>query len=263
MKKFDSRIRNMAFLVYRWVSPIVDPVRFIRGLFGYFWFFRDWIKYSTDKNAEKIHIADTFPCLHDKKDVAPFDRHYFYQDIWAYKKILKSGCKYHVDVGSRTDFVGLLTAVTKVTAIDIRPLNVNLENFESKRGSILQMPFESDSVSSLSCLHVAEHIGLGRYGDSIDPLGTEKAAKELKRILAANGNLFFSLPMGRPRLCFNGHRIHSSRQILDYFRGLKLMEFSGIDDGGNLRVNIEPNALDSCNYGCGLFWFRKPQYNQD
>ena len=257
MRKFDSRLGNTASFIYRWTSPVVDPVRFFRGVAGYFWYFRDWIKYTTDKNSEKIRIADTFPCLHDKTDVTPFDRHYFHQDIWAFKKILKSGCKNHVDVGSRIDFAGLLTAVTKVTAIDIRPLNVNLENFESKRGSILQMPFESDSVPSLSCLHVAEHIGLGRYGDLIDPLGTKKAAKELSRILAMGGNLYFSLPIGKPKLYFNAHRIHSVQQILDYFSDLQLIELAGIDDQRCFYSNVNRQFWDSCTYGCGLFHFTK------
>lgn len=87
--------------------------------------------------------------------------------------------------------------------------------------------------------------------------GTKKAALELQRVLAPGGNLFFSLPLGRPRLMFNAHRIHSTTQILDYFSDLKLVELSGIDDEGNYIEKIDPEYLDSCDYGCGLFWFKK------
>ncbi len=89
------------------------------------------------------------------------------------------------------------------------------------------------------------------YADS------QKAAKELTRVLAFNGNLYFSLPVGKPRLCFNAHRIHSPDQILKYFNDLKLVEFSGIDDDGNFRENIDTIELKNCDYGCGLFWFTK------
>ena len=144
-----------------------------------------------------------------------------------------------------------------MTFIDIRPFLANLENFEMKKGSILSLPFENNSVPSLSCLHVAEHVGLGRYGDFLDPQGTKKACKELSRILAVNGNLYFSLPVGKSRVCFNAHRIHTPEQILDYFRELKLIEFSGVDDKGNFLRNIKPCNLSKANYACGMFWFKK------
>jgi hypothetical protein len=53
-----------------------------------------------------------------------------------------------------------------------------LENLFFKEGSILALPFESGSIKSLSSLCVVEHIGLGRYGDEIDPFGSESAIKE-------------------------------------------------------------------------------------
>jgi hypothetical protein len=257
MRKYNNKLEDIGYLIYRWISQIVDPVQAVRGIPNYLFYCRDWIKYSNSKGSEQIKIIDTYPCIHDRTTTTNFDRHYFQQDIWAFKKIYKSMVKKHVDVGSRIDFVGLLTAITNVTFVDIRPLIVNLENFESRRGNILSMPYESDSVKSLSCLHVAEHIGLGRYGDPIDPFGTIKAAKELARILSPRGNLYFSLPLGKPRLCFNSHRIHSTQQILDYFSDLELIELSGIDDNGIFSENIDTDILDSCNYGCGLFWFKK------
>ena len=209
------------------------------------------------EGAEKINFINTYPCIHDKISTTPFSDHYFYQDIWAFKRICNSRFDHHIDVGSSINFVGFLTAIKKVTFIDIRPLMVNLENFESKKGSILSLPFSSNSVSSLSCLHVAEHIGLGRYGDPLDPKGTKKATKELSRALTPEGNLFFSLPIGEPRLCFNAHRIHSTEQILNYFSDLKLVELSGVDDQRNYIENISREKLDSCSYGCGFFRFTK------
>lgn len=258
MRKFDSRAKDLLFWFYQWSSQVADPIRAVRGLCGFTWFFQDWLRYGRAPGAEEIKIANAYPCLHDKTEFTHFDRHYFYQDIWAFRRIYESGCKHHVDVGSRIDFVGFLTAITRVTMIDIRPLLANLQNLESKKGSILQIPYASGTIRSLSCLHVAEHIGLGRYGDPLDPAGTKKAAQELSRVLSPGGNLFFSLPIGKPRLCFNAHRIHRTDQILEYFSGLTLVEFSGIDDEINFRVNIGIGDLDSCNYGCGLFWFKKP-----
>jgi hypothetical protein len=245
------------------MKPLFDPIQFGLGIPRYFGFFRDLIAYPHLGGAEQIQLGDTYPCIHDKTQTTGFDAHYFYQDIWAFKKIKESKVANHVDVGSRVDFVGFLTAITKVTFIDIRPLEAKIDNLNSRKGSILAMPYENSSVQSLSCLHVAEHIGLGRYGDSLDPLGTAKACKELSRILAAGGNLYFSLPVGKSKLCFNAHRIHSPTQILQYFNTLELAEFSGIDDNGDFRKNIDPSTLESSSYACGLFHFTKNHQTQN
>jgi SAM-dependent methyltransferase len=209
------------------------------------------------KGGENIRLLDIQPCLHEKTKTTKFDVHYFYQDIWAFQRIYESKVTHHVDVGSRVDFVGFLSSITKVTFVDIRPIETSLKNLNSIKGDILSLPFKDNSIQSLSCLHVAEHIGLGRYGDSLDPLGTEKACKELSRVLAKGGNLYFSVPIGKPKVCFNAHRIHSSEQILKYFNRLKLVEFSGVDDEGLFRENINIDAFSNSEYACGLFWFKK------
>lgn len=257
MRKLNNKLKDYGYLIYRWIDPLVDPFKLIKVVPRYTSFLIDWVKYFKLNGAETIKIINTYPCIHDKTQTTGFDSHYFYQDIWAFKKICESKVDHHVDIGSRIDFVGFLTAVTKVTFIDIRPLMVTLENFESKKGNILSIPFEDNSILSLSCLHVAEHIGLGRYGDSPDPLGTKKACKELSRILATNGNLYFSLPVGKPRLCFNAHRIHSPQQVIEYFGDFKLIELSGIDDKGNCIRNIDMSILENSDYACGLFHFTK------
>jgi len=254
--------KQFAYVAYLWVSQLIDPVKLIKGIPRFFSYFNDLVKYKKFDGSELIRFRDLYPCIHDKTAGQGFDRHYFYQDIWAAKKIHESKCKHHVDVGSRVDFVAFLTIITKVTYIDIRPLIAKLENFESKNASILSLPYEANSIKSLSCLHVAEHIGIGRYGDQIDPKGTIKAASELSRVLAPGGNLYFSLPVGKPRICFNAHRIHSVQQILDYFSNLQLVELAGIDDNRNFFRNVDKVVLDMCDYGCGLFRFTKNTTNQ-
>lgn len=239
----------------------LDPRRIVRALRAYARYAKQWRQYAGLPGAEPLNTRDAYPCLYDNTVATPIDPHYFYQQVWAMKVIRRSGAPLHVDVGSLASFVGMLTAVTKVIFIDIRPLKAELENLECRAGTILEMPFDDGAVESLSCLHVAEHIGLGRYGDPLDPAGTSKAARELSRVLAPGGNLYFSVPVGRPRVCFNAHRIHSPEQIIDYFGYLKLVSFSGVDDRGRFHDRIAPRDLANCKYGCGFFHFTREKVN--
>jgi len=250
-------LKYWGHLIYRWLTPVVDPFKLIYAPPKYIHFFIDWDRYSRINGAERIRIRDTYPQLYDNTQNTSFDAHCFYQNVWAFKKIYESKVNYHVDVGSHRDFVGFLSTITKITFIDIRPLVVTLENFNSKKGNVLSMPLGDNSVPSLSCLSVAEHIGLGRYGDLLDPFGTKHACKELSRVLSPNGNLYFSVPVGKARLCFNAHRIHSPQQIIEYFSDLQLVELSGVDDNGHFIGNIDVSILENSDFAFGLFQFRK------
>ena len=256
-------IQNLRHFHGKWLQPILPTKQWGTAMRFYARYLSDWSEYSKMPGHETWHFTDTYPCLFDRTVSTSFDVHYFYQSIWAFQAIKESGVTHHVDIGSQVAFVGMLTTITRVTFVDIRPLVVDLENFESRPGDILDLPFETDSIPSLSCLHVAEHIGLGRYGDRLDPEGTKKAARELARVLAPQGNLYFSLPVGRPRLCFNAHRIHTPQQVIEYFDGLDSVNFSAVSDSNKFLLNIDPAQMQSAAYACGLFWFRKPTQETD
>ena len=223
------------------------------------------VRYAADRRAygalpgaEPLRLRDAQPKLADRLPTSPYDPHYFYQDVWAAKRVAELAPGSHVDVGSRVDYVGFLTSHTDVTFVDIRPLEATVDRLSSVAGSVLAMPFEDQSLESISCLHVAEHIGLGRYGDPLDPAGTRKAAKELQRVLAPGGQLLFSLPVGAPRVCFNAHRVHDPADVIAFFDELELVEHAGVDDQGNFARHRERDALTGSRYACGMFRFVRP-----
>ena len=106
-------------------------------------------------------------------------------------------------------------------------------------------------------MHTIEHIGLGRYGDEIDPQGDIKSINELKRVLKDGGDLLFVTPVGKAKIEFNAHRIYSFEQIIEYFSPFALKEFSLIPDIGGLIQNADPSLVKEQSYGCGCFWFKK------
>jgi SAM-dependent methyltransferase len=219
---------------------------------------RDRAAYQRLEGAERLRWRDSFPKLTDRLPSSPFDPHYFHQDTWAARRIAERRPARHVDVGSRVDLVGFLTALCAVTFVDIRPLEVDIEGLTPIAGSVLDLPFADGSLESVSCLHVAEHIGLGRYGDPLDPLGTRKAAAELARVLAPGGQLLFSLPVGRPRVDFNAHRVHDPVEVASWFDGLRLAEFAGVDDAGVFRRGRSLSELRGASYACGMYQLIAP-----
>lgn len=243
--------------IKHWLNQIMNPAWFVRGMTGYLRYFADWWRYTRLPASESIRLFDTYPQLHDRTGVTPIDAHYFYVNGWAMRRIVARQPSSHVDIGSKVVFANLLGAVIPVTFVDYRPLQVELTGLESLGADILKLPFAAKSIESLSCLHVAEHIGLGRYGDPLDPQGTLKAAHELTRVLAEGGNLYFALPVGKPCLCFNAHRIHQASTICNYFSNLELVEFSGVHDDGRYVERVGISEFDDSDYACGFFWFRR------
>lgn len=193
-----------------------------------------------------------YPCLHDRTETTEIEPTYFYQDTWAFEHVVKNRPKLHVDVGSHNKYVALLSRVLPVIMVDIRPLSLPLSGLEFRRGSVLEMPFEDRSILSLSSLCVIEHIGLGRYGDLLDPLGAEKAILELKRILTPGGNLYLSIPIDNDnRTYFNAHRAFSEDYLLNLFRPFDVVEKRYIF-GNEYGAERKPGS------GTGCYWFRRP-----
>src|SRR5439155_21570567 len=206
--------------MYRWCSQIVDPLRMASGLRGIPWYLADWWAYAKLPGAESLSLIESCPQFHDRTDTTPFDRHYFFLSGWAMRRIIANRPSRHTDVASLGLFVNMLSAIVPVAFLEFRPLPAKLAGLEPLAGSMLALPFLDNSIQSLSCLHAAEHVGLGRYGDSLDPEGTKKAARELVRVLAPSGHLYFAVPIGKQRVCFNAHRVHNPKSIIDYFADL-------------------------------------------
>jgi SAM-dependent methyltransferase len=240
-----------------WAMAFLSPVPLV-GLWYLPKFFKDWRTYARMSGSEEVRLRDSKPCLVDKMPYTPFDAHYFYQGAWLGRRLKELRSKEHVDVGSSIMAIGALSAIVHTIFVDYRPLMVKLTNLCSIAANISFLPFGSESVRSLSCLHVIEHIGLGRYGDQIDPEGSVKAARELERILKPGGRLYLSVPIGRERICFNAHRVFSPIRIKELFPSLALREFSWVDDQDRFKEHQELESANGFNYGCGMFAFEKP-----
>jgi SAM-dependent methyltransferase len=206
----------------------------------------------------QLSWEDRYPCLDDTACETEFDRHYIYHTAWAARALAEIKPDSHVDVSSILYFSSIVSAFVPVTSCHFQPVNISLSGLTVRKADLLALPFGDNSVRSISCMHVVEHIGLGRYGDQLDPDGDCKAMAELRRVLAEGGHLLFVVPVGRPRIQFNAHRIYGYSQIMECFNKLTLRQFALIPDQGSQEGIIEnatKELADRQTYGCGCFWF--------
>lgn len=236
--------------------------RTVRLLPALFWFVNDLVRFSrlTRQTAARFAqpIRSLQPSLRDRTASTAFDRHYIYHPAWAARVVAEIRPERHVDISSSLVFCSMVSAFVPVAFYDYRPADLKLGNLQSQPADLMALPFADRSIPSLSCMHVVEHVGLGRYGDPLDPDGDIKAVAELIRVLAPGGNLLFVVPVGRPRIMFNTHRIYAYQQVMTFFSALTLVEFALVPDDGALMRHAAQELVQQQEYGCGCFWFRKP-----
>lgn len=251
-----KKIQNNAII--RLMNPMISLQKLFFGLRFYPHFIKEFIVYNK-LSKNKLKLKDIYPNFADKTKTTNFDRHYVYHTAWAARVVREINPELHIDISSSLYFCSIVSAFTRVHFYDYRPANINLSGLQCSSADLNNLPFEDNSIASLSCMHTVEHIGLGRYGDPIDPDGDKKAIKELKRVVKPDGHLIFVTPVGKPKIMFNAHRIYSFEKIIDYFNGFVLKEFALVPDKKELGfINpANPELLKEQEYGCGCFWFTK------
>ena len=190
-----------------------------------------------------------YPCLGDDKGHG-FDEHYVYHVAWAVRKINQIKPKIHFDISSSLHLCTTVAATIPTKFLDYRKPNLQLTNLLVGRIDISQEHLAP--VESLSCCHVIEHIGLGRYGDNLDNEGDLKAIKNLKK--SAGKHLLFVVPVGEPAVYFNAHRVYSPVYIASLFTGFSCQEFYLIPNNGEKPKVSLIQELD-LPYACGCFHF--------
>jgi SAM-dependent methyltransferase len=252
-------LRQFPFFVFLYRNVILLKTQYGLNIFAVAYrmtgFIYEYIKLKKiEQNPNfSIEIKNWYPCLTDKTKTTPLDPVYFYQDAWAARKIFENKPTHHYDVGSSAKTIAIISQFVTTTMVDIRPVELQLDGLSFVQGSILSLPFEDNSIESISSLCVVEHIGLGRYGDTLDQFGSEKAIRELIRVAKSGGRILFSVPVERKnKVYFNGYRSFTKDYIFQLFDKCVIEDEQYIYDR-ILQREFDPNN----DAGIGLYLFRK------
>jgi SAM-dependent methyltransferase len=212
---------------------------------------------ESERDDFQLIWKDRYPILNEKTSATSFDAHYIYHTAWAARKLQENNITQHVDISSSLYFASIVSAFIPIQFYDFRPAKMKLSHLGTGKADLLKLQFEDNSIFSLSCMHVVEHIGLGRYGDPLDPEGDLKAIYELYRVIKPGGLLLFVVPVGKPKICFNAHRIYDPQKVLSYFPAMEISEFSCVFDSGEFHLKVDPVICKTQDCACGMYFLRK------
>ncbi len=268
--KLLSLLNQFGFNPVVFFQSIAGLPRFIKNMFDYNLKVKKLFSSNMWPKSHSIGIGALYPVLNDFAESAGSNiGHYYHQDLYVAKKIFKTKPRVHLDIGSRVDgFIAHLLAFGQKTVLaDVRPIRCNDINLSSVILDLSEPlePRDFSRFSSISSLHVVEHVGLGRYGDKVDPVGHIKAINNLVLLLSKNGLLYLSFPIGQiSRVEFNAHRVVSLADSKKFFdqAGLDIVDFAYVDDAGDLNCPESLGGIDflnsyGLNYGCGIWTLKK------
>ena len=222
-------------------------------------------KLARDSGTE-LAFKNTFPVYVDySKPVV--NKHYWFQDIYVASKVIAQSRQVvgfrHVDIGSRLEgfITSLISAGIDLTFGDINVPNMPFPNATAKFIDLQSMtPEQFVGIRSVSCLHVIEHLGLGKYGDRIDPIGHRRVFADFGRVLESGTKLYISSPTSRrPGIVFNGGRhLDPAEMIADaHAAGFSVDETGSVQDDWEFVVNATPEQMSASEYGCLILCLTK------
>jgi len=228
--------------------------RFIR-------FLKSYIEFKKHYKG-KVEIK---PCLHDfNKSAGDIKNEYFWQDLLAAQIVLQKNPKSILDIGSRIDgFVAHIASSRQLTLMDVRPIKNEIKNVNFLQMDLMQDVKSEELFEVITCLHVLEHFGLGRYNDAINPSGYIVGLNNIFKLMEEGGSFILATPAGRPRVEFNANMIFSPFDIIQIAidAGLELIQiFEVHSDCEPTKVNINDQTLKSyeaADYALLLYEFKK------
>lgn len=170
-----------------------------------------------------LHGIPTRLVVDAKEDPTEFYDHYAAFAYWAATKLAARGGPLRIlDLGSPKMFNGMLSATHDVTSMVLADCRDTISRVRYVRHDASDtLPFDRASFDVFTSTVSLPLIGLGRYGDRMNADCLPNLARELGRVLDADGELLVSMCLGSNVLNFNNGwflDLSTIERLLDGFR---------------------------------------------
>jgi SAM-dependent methyltransferase len=168
--------------------------------------------------------------------------HYDAFSFWIAQKITARGGKLKLlDVGSPKMMTGMLSAAHDVTSLVLADCGDRISNVKYIKHDVSEkLPFSDgtfDVCTSSACLPL---VGLGRYGDRLDPDCLVNLVSELARVTKPDADLLLSMSLGKNVLHFNNGWFFDMQTIERIFGAWSLEDHLVDREAGPRSINLEP-----------------------
>jgi len=152
-----------------------------------------------------------------------------------------------VDIGGGNAYSTKVLMLLKIPGSRILSVDVvnhrssSKYNVEYIRGNCFNTNLANESVDVVVSISTFEHVGLGRWGDPIDPDGDIRSMQEAHRILKPGGHVVVTLPYGAPTVVYNLHRIYDDGRIKKMIDGFSIITEEYSLHGKKCEKNMAAN----------------------
>lgn len=160
-------------------------------------------------------------------DPTEFFTHYEAYSFWLGEKLQRMGNgKKIVDLGNRKLTNALLSLNNDVTAIVLDHCGDTISNVNYVKHDIsYPLPFDNNSFDVFTSLGTLQLVGLGRYGDRLNPYVLLDFIAELDRVMKPESHLIFSTSFGPNSLHFNNGWGFELETVTKLFDKWELVDF--------------------------------------
>lgn len=113
----------------------------------------------------------------------------------------------------------LACGIEMCTIFEVRDVEVSHPKIEVRIQDLSNEANLKPEFDLVTCLSTIEHVGLGRYGDPLDPRGDIELAQNLRKLVRRGGIVLMSFPVGVGCVVYNLHRIYTPYRRAMLFQG--------------------------------------------
>lgn len=158
-------------------------------------------------------------------DSTEFFDHYDAFAFWVAARLAGSPRRRILDVGSAKMMCAMLSAQHEVTSYVLADCLDRFSAVRYVRHDIAdRLPAADGTFDCFTSSAALQLVGLGRYGDRLDPDCLPRFVGELDRVMTPAADLFVSMCLGPDLLAFNNSWLLSEETIRRIFVGWKLEE---------------------------------------